>query len=188
MAIQRARLRNGCSKNRSPSSFYLIVFQLTGTFSVPESGMWYKHGTPGMEASWSKLCSKCFLRAGSEELTFFTVMAIFMQHEPISALACVATKGVDTFMLATTIVFGAFVLVWAGSNQQALSWQWETHNHSCQQGVPYPDWQIPVQTSNLCCWISPVSFSAQIQLSSTVLYSIKCIANGFYYIMQVLSS
>lgn len=44
-----------------------------------------------------------------------------MQHEAISALAYVAPKGVDTFVLATTIVFGAFILVWAGSNQQTLS-------------------------------------------------------------------
>lgn len=60
-------------------------------------------------------------KGGSGDITFFTVMAVFMQHKAISALAHIAPKGVDTFVLATTIVFGAFILVWAGSNQQILS-------------------------------------------------------------------
>lgn len=44
-----------------------------------------------------------------------------MQHEAVSALAYVAPKGVDTLVLATTVVFGAFILVWAGSKRQTQS-------------------------------------------------------------------
>lgn len=62
-----------------------------------------------------------FPKGRNRDFTFFTVMAIFMQYEAISALAHIAPKGVDTFVLATSIVFGALVLVWAGSNQQTLS-------------------------------------------------------------------
>lgn len=53
------------------------------------------------------LCTAQFMLTTS----FFTVMVIFMQLEAISALAHIAPKGVDTFVLAATIVFGAFILI-----------------------------------------------------------------------------
>jgi len=47
-------------------------------------------------------------------------MVIFMQLEAISALAYIAPKGVDTFVLAATIVFGAFILIWARATNTEL--------------------------------------------------------------------
>lgn len=148
--------------------FFLVVFQLAGAFSVPQAGTLYKHHSntsrmqPESNHDWSTLS---FSRAGTGDLTFFTIVAIFMQHEAVSALAYVAPKGVDTFVLATTIVFGAFILVWAGSNnkhrvdsekQTTTVTSWESHMQSGR-----------VQTSNLCCGIHPVSFLVQTQFSFT---------------------
>lgn len=152
---------------------------------MPLPGVLYKlPSSTGQEAPWTKPCLKNlgFPEGRTGDFTFFTVMAVFMQHEAISALAHIAPKGVDTFVLATTIVFGAFVLVWAGSNQQTLSWQGYRLPQSPAES-PIPRLAHSSANLQLYCWISPAIFLAQILFSSTALHSIKCITNVFYFIM-----
>lgn len=138
----------------------------------------------GQEVSWTKQCLKYlgFPEGRGEYFTFFTVMAIFMQHEAISALAHIAPKSVDTFVLAATIVFGAFILVWAGSNQQTQSWQWHRLPQSPAES-PIPRLADSNANLQLYCWISPVSFLAQILFSSTASHPIKCITNLCYFVI-----
>lgn len=114
-------------KNTSTESKWL-------PFSKPNTELLYSWYTPALtlsdrnifpkypaELSWwhdAKLCRipTDWDQAGRGVSTFFAVVPVFVQHEAAPALAAVAPEGVDTLVLAATVLLGALVLVWEGDN------------------------------------------------------------------------
>lgn len=48
---------------------------------------------------------------------FLAVMLVVMEDEAAATLALIAAEGVDTVLLAATVVLGAFVLVCRGASK-----------------------------------------------------------------------
>ena len=58
-----------------------------------------------------KLCGRR-MHAEVRTCTFFAVVLVVVQNEATATLTAVASKGIDTVLLAASVLFRTLVLVW----------------------------------------------------------------------------